>query len=166
LQKNLLENVQQILAETGLEPGLLELEITESIAMHNEEYVIAKLKCLRDIGIKIAIDDFGTGYSSLSYLKKLPINTLKIDKSFLVDVKNDTDNEEITSTIIAMAMSMKLNVIAEGVETKEQLNFLQQRNCNEGQGYLFSRPLTEDDFGKLLADQMAGKLPMSAFSKI
>ncbi|MDF2959394.1 MAG: sensor diguanylate cyclase/phosphodiesterase [Paenibacillus sp.] len=153
LQKNLIEDVQQILLETGLEPKLLELEITESMAMHNEEYVIAKLNSLRNIGIQIAIDDFGTGYSSLSYLKKLPINTLKIDKSFLFDIKNDTDNEEITSTIIAMARSMKLNVIAEGVETKEQLYFLQQRQCNEAQGYLFSRPLNAEDFGKLLASQ-------------
>ncbi|SFL58864.1 diguanylate cyclase (GGDEF) domain-containing protein [Paenibacillus sp. 1_12] len=153
LQKSLIENVKQILIDTGLEPHLLELEITESIAMHNEEYVITKLNSLSSLGIKIAIDDFGTGYSSLSYIKKLPLNTLKIDKSFLADIKNDSDDEEITSTIIAMARSMKLNVIAEGVETRAQLNFLQQRKCDEAQGYLFSKPLTEEDLGDLLDNQ-------------
>ncbi|TVY11047.1 EAL domain-containing protein [Paenibacillus cremeus] len=153
LQKNFIENVQLILKETGLDPTLLELEITESIAMHNEEYVIAKLNALRSLGIRIAIDDFGTGYSSLSYIKKLPINTLKIDKSFLFDIKNDSDNEEITSTIIAMAQSMKLQVIAEGVETKEQLKFLQQRKCDEAQGYLFSKPLAAEALEQLFAHQ-------------
>ncbi|NHN34341.1 EAL domain-containing protein [Paenibacillus agricola] len=126
--------------------------LTESIAMHNEGYVITKLKALRSIGIQIAIDDFGTGYSSLSYIKKLPINTLKIDKLFLSEIKTASDDEEITSTIIAMAQSMKLKVIAEGVETKEQLRFLQKRNCNEAQGYLFSKPVPEKEMKSLLID--------------
>ena len=165
VQKNLVENIQQILTETGLDPELLELEITESIAMQQEEYVVSKLNALRGIGIKIAIDDFGTGYSSLSYIKKLPINTLKIDKSFLSDIKNESDEEEITSTIIALAKNLKLNVIAEGVETKEQLQFLQQRRCDEAQGYLFSKPLSDQDFEALLMKQKdtVGGLPRSVF---
>ncbi|MEC1521889.1 EAL domain-containing protein [Neobacillus niacini] len=134
-QKNLVERVTTIIKKTGLDPQYLELEITESIAMYNEEYVISKLNALKDIGIKIAIDDFGTGYSSLSYLKKFPIDTLKIDKSFMRD-----SDLEICSTIIAMARNMKLNVIAEGVETKEQVEFLKDQKCNEAQGYFFSKP--------------------------
>ncbi|MFC3884516.1 EAL domain-containing protein [Bacillus songklensis] len=149
-QKNLIENVTQIIEQTGLDPKYLELEITESIAMHNEEYVITKLNALKDIGINIAMDDFGTGYSSLSYLKKFPIDTLKIDRSFISDIKGmDSESAEICSTIIAMARNMKLKVIAEGVETTEQLNFLIRRRCNEAQGYLFSKPLTADEFHEL-----------------
>jgi diguanylate cyclase len=134
-QKNLVERVKAIIKQTGIDPQYLELEITESIAMYNEEYVISKLNALKDIGIKIAIDDFGTGYSSMSYLKKFPIDTLKIDKSFMRD-----SDLEICSTIIAMARNMKLNVIAEGVETKEQVEFLKDQKCNEAQGYFFSKP--------------------------
>jgi diguanylate cyclase len=150
LRNNFIENVERLLKETGMDPTRLELELTESIAMHNEDYVISKLKALRSIGIQIAIDDFGTGYSSLSYIKKLPINTLKIDKFFLSEIKSDSDDEEITSTIIAMAQSMKLKVIAEGVETKEQFHYLQKQNCNEAQGYLFSKPVTEKEMSSLL----------------
>ncbi|MGM0883326.1 MAG: EAL domain-containing protein [Bacillota bacterium] len=144
-QMNLVENVTEILSETGLDPQYLELEITESIAMHNEEYVIAKLNALKTLGIRIAMDDFGTGYSSLGYLNKLPIDTLKIDKSFLGDIKEGL-NSEICATIIAMARNMNLNVIAEGVETKEQLDFLFQHKCKEAQGYLFSKPVSADEF--------------------
>ncbi len=146
-QKNLVENVTQILKETGLDPKYLELEITESIAMHNEEYVITKLNELKSIGINIAMDDFGTGYSSLNYLKEFPIDTLKIDRSFISDIKGkESESAEICSTIIAMARNMKLKVIAEGVETAEQLDFLMKRNCDEAQGYLFSKPLTSEEF--------------------
>jgi predicted signal transduction protein with EAL and GGDEF domain len=138
-QKNLVERVKAIIEKTGIDPQYLELEITESIAMYNEEYVITKLNALKDIGIKIAIDDFGTGYSSMSYLKKFPIDTLKIDKSFMRD-----SDLEICSTIIMMARNMKLNVIAEGVETREQVEFLIDHKCNEAQGYFFSKPQSKE----------------------
>lgn len=148
-QVNLVELVTNILKETGLEPQYLELEITESIAMYNEDHVISKLQALKNAGIKIAIDDFGTGYSSLSYLKKFPIDNLKIDKSFVRDISHDSDDAMIISTIIAMARQLKVNVIAEGVETVAQLDFLREQNCNEVQGYLFSKPLSVEQFTEL-----------------
>lgn len=148
-QANLLELITEILQETGLEPQYLELEITESIAMYNEDHVISKLQALKNTGMKIAIDDFGTGYSSLSYLKKFPIDNLKIDKSFVSDISHDSDDAMIISTIIAMARQLKVNVIAEGVETEEQLEFLRVKNCHEVQGYLFSKPLSVEQFNML-----------------
>ncbi len=148
-QANLLELVTEILQETGLEPQYLELEITESIAMFNEDHVISKLQALKNTGIKIAIDDFGTGYSSLSYLKKFPIDNLKIDKSFVRDISHNSDDAMIISTIIAMARQLKVNVIAEGVETEEQLEFLREQNCHKVQGYLFSKPLSVEQFNML-----------------
>jgi diguanylate cyclase (GGDEF)-like protein len=149
-QKNLVEKISSILKTSELEPELLELEITESIAMYNEEYVINKLLSLKKIGIKIAIDDFGTGYSSLNYLNKFPIDTLKIDRSFVNQIKNTTDNQEIITTIIVMARNLKLKVIAEGVETVEQLRFLEEQQCNEVQGFYFSKPLTVEGIQALL----------------
>lgn len=149
-QKNLVEKISSILQTSELEPELLELEITESIAMYNEEYVINKLLSLKKIGIKIAIDDFGTGYSSLNYLNKFPIDTLKIDRSFVNQIKNTTDNQEIITTIIVMARNLKLKVIAEGVETVEQLRFLEEQQCNEVQGFYFSKPLTVEGIQDLL----------------
>ncbi|WP_282939827.1 EAL domain-containing protein [Paenibacillus sp. RC67] len=160
-QQNLVDYVRQVLEETGLEPTQLEMEITESIAMYNEDYVIGKLNSLKQLGIQIAIDDFGTGYSSLNYLNKFPIDTLKIDKSFISQVKNSSDNMEIIMTILAMARNLKLKVIAEGVETIEQLRFLQNNKCNEAQGYYFSKPLSVDDFEQLfeqIARAAAGKI--------
>lgn len=143
-QDNLIPMIAQILEESGLSPALLELEITESIALHNEKQVIDKLLQLRKLGVKIAIDDFGTGYSSLSYLKKFPINTLKIDKVFIRDIMADSDDEALIAAIIAMANKLKFNVIAEGVETETQLTFLSSLKCDEAQGYLFGKPLPPD----------------------
>ncbi|GAA4841502.1 hypothetical protein GCM10023310_19190 [Paenibacillus vulneris] len=160
-QQNLVDYVRQVLKETSLDPRLLELEITESIAMYNEDYVIGKLNSLKLLGIQIAIDDFGTGYSSLNYLNKFPIDTLKIDKSFISQVKDTTDNREIIMTILAMARNLNLKVIAEGVETIEQLHFLQNNKCNEAQGYFFSKPLSVEDFEELfeqIARSAAGKV--------
>ncbi|OES46320.1 bifunctional diguanylate cyclase/phosphodiesterase [Domibacillus iocasae] len=145
-QANLIETVSEVLKETGLEPQYVELEITESIAMFNEEYVIAKLNEVKALGVKVAIDDFGTGYSSLSYLKNFPFNTLKIDKSFVQDIEVKSGDIKIINTIIAMAHNLKVNVIAEGVETEEQLQFLKRQKCNEIQGYLFSKPLSVEQF--------------------
>lgn len=136
-QQILVKVIEKILQEVDLEPQFLEIEITESIAMYNADYVISKLKKLKQLGVKISIDDFGTGYSSLSYLKQFTIDTLKIDRSFI----NDLDNSGIISTIIAMAKYLNLNVIAEGVETVEQIHFLKKKLCDEVQGYYFSKPL-------------------------
>ena len=151
-QHNLPAVVDGILKETRLPAQYLELEITESITMHDVNQAIATMHDLKQLGIHISIDDFGTGYSSLNYLRMFPIQTLKIDKSFVHDISDDPDEAAIASSIIAMAHSLKLNVIAEGVETEEQLEFLRERNCDEMQGYLFSGPVQASDFEKLLKD--------------
>lgn len=149
-QKNLTEKIQEILAETGLEAQWLEIEVTETVVMQNPDFAVAILKQLTDLGIHIAIDDFGTGYSSLAHLKRFSVNTLKIDKSFMRDIEiNDTD-AAIATAIIAMGNSLKLQVIAEGVETQGQLEFLKKQSCQEMQGYLFSRPLPADEVAALL----------------
>ena len=140
-QDNLVETVANALKDTGLEARYLELEITESIAMHNEDYVISTLSKLKDLGINISIDDFGTGYSSFNYLRKFPINSLKIDKTFIDDIMIDQDAKAITSSIITMGHSLGLKIIAEGVEVEEQLNFLMEYNCDVIQGYIFSPPI-------------------------
>jgi len=150
--------VIQILAETGLDPHCLELELTESALMGDSSDTVCKLLRLKEMGIGISVDDFGTGYSSLSYLKHLPIDTIKVDRSFVRDIVNDPDDAAIVDAIVAMAHSLKLNVIAEGVETVEQLEFLRQRKCQQAQGYYFARPLEPQQFeafisqGRLLGD--------------
>ncbi len=149
-QYNFSERVSQILFETELDPQLLELELTESVSMHNMESTIYILKELNSIGVKLAIDDFGTGYSSLSYLKHLPFHKLKIDKSFINDINHNNDDHVIAKTIIDMAHNLGLKVIAEGVETKEQLEILKKLDCDEVQGYLISKPVREEDFLSLL----------------
>ncbi|MEW6118409.1 MAG: EAL domain-containing protein [Nitrospirota bacterium] len=147
---NLADIVSRVLRETGLSPELLELEITESVAMKNMELTVANLTKLTGMGVKVSIDDFGTGYSSLSYLKKLPIQKLKIDKTFITGLGEDPDDNAIVSAIIALAHNLKLNVAAEGVETEDQLSFLQSYGCDVLQGYLFSEPLPVKRFGKLI----------------
>jgi EAL domain-containing protein (putative c-di-GMP-specific phosphodiesterase class I) len=137
-----------------LPPDLLELELTEGVIMENAEVTINTLHKLKNMGIRLSIDDFGTGYSSLSYLKRFPIDTLKIDKSFINDITTDADDYAIASTIIAMAHNLRLKVIAEGVETKEQLDMLRSKDCNEVQGYYFSHPLPEDELKQLLKLKM------------
>jgi diguanylate cyclase (GGDEF)-like protein len=138
---NFFETVRDIIDETGIDPSLLELEVTESTIMQDMGSTIKTLRALKDLGIAISIDDFGTGYSSLSNLKRFPIDTLKIDKSFIVNIANNVDDKAIVSAIISMAKSLGLNIIAEGVETEAQLSFLSEQGCNEIQGYLFSKPL-------------------------
>ncbi|MDO9386980.1 MAG: PAS domain S-box protein [Thiobacillus sp.] len=149
-QPDLVERVAAILGETGLDPACLELELTESLVMQNVEETISTLGKLKAMGIKLSIDDFGTGYSSLSYLKRFPIDTLKIDQSFVRDITTDPDDAAIAKSIISMAHDMQLRVIAEGVETEAQKSFLQQRHCDEMQGYLFSRPVPAAEFETLL----------------
>lgn len=152
VQKELAASILAILERVGLAPEYLELEITEDLLLEHNQTNIITLTKLRNQGIHISIDDFGTGYSSLSYLKRLPIDTLKIDQSFLRDIENDPDNKAITSAIIAMAGSLHLNVLAEGVETQEQLAFLRAQGCNEIQGFSFSQPLTAEEFERMLVD--------------
>jgi EAL domain-containing protein (putative c-di-GMP-specific phosphodiesterase class I) len=124
----------------------LELEITESLIMEDIKHNIASLQAIRDMGVSIAIDDFGTGFSSLSYLSKLPVNTLKIDRSFVTDMTGGPEGLALVSTIINLAHSLKLKVVAEGVETEEQSRLLRLLNCDEMQGYLFSKPVPIEDF--------------------
>ncbi len=138
-QRNLIDMVAQALEDTGLAPHYLQLEITEGVAMQDMDLTIATLQGLREMGIQIAIDDFGTGYSSLAYLKRLPIDAVKIDRSFVRDLTIDANDAAIVTAVIAMAHGLKLKVIAEGVETKEQLAFLSEQQCDEVQGYLFSK---------------------------
>jgi EAL domain-containing protein (putative c-di-GMP-specific phosphodiesterase class I) len=149
-QKDLKLTITEILAETGMDPSFLELEITESAIMHNEEESAISLRELSALGIKLSIDDFGTGYSSLSRLKRFKLDALKIDKSFVLDLDADPENTAITKAIIAMARSLEMKVIAEGVETEQQLKFLRNQGCDEVQGYLFSRPLPAHEFAPML----------------
>jgi EAL domain-containing protein (putative c-di-GMP-specific phosphodiesterase class I) len=149
-QHNLSQTITHILAQTGLAPHLLELEITESTLIQDTQASIATLNALTQLGIRISIDDFGTGYSSLSYLKSFPINAIKIDQSFVRDIHTDPDDAAIVSAIIAMAKSLGMETIAEGVETSEQLAFLQLRECDTMQGYLFSKPVSASALKQLL----------------
>lgn len=149
-QSHFVQVVIDSLKESGLEPRYLELEITESIAMYHVDEVIEKLRELRELGVHISIDDFGTGYSSLAYLKKFPITKLKIAQQFMRDVTVDPDDAAIVQAIMGMAHSLNLNVIAEGVETEEQLKFLLEVRCKEIQGYIYSKPVPALEFTKLL----------------
>jgi len=139
------------LKETGLAPHYLELELTESILMHDAESSVSVLQSLKAMGVQLAIDDFGTGYSSLSYLKRFPIDTLKIDQSFVRDIVTDVDDATIVAAVIGMGKHLKQRVVAEGVETHAQLEFLRTRKCDEGQGFHFSPPVSAEDFARLLA---------------
>jgi diguanylate cyclase (GGDEF)-like protein/PAS domain S-box-containing protein len=148
--EHFLEGAFEILKETGLKPGCLELELTESVLMKHAEAAGSVLKTLRAIGVHVAIDDFGTGYSSLSYLRKFPIDALKIDQSFVHQITSYPSETSIVTAIISMGRSLGLRVIAEGVETQEELAFLQAHDCEEAQGYYFSRPVPPHQFAKLL----------------
>ncbi len=147
----LVESVAEILLQTGFEPQYLELELTEGILMENVESTIGTLNALSAMGIKFAIDDFGTGYSSLGYLKRFPLSILKIDQSFVQGIATSREDQAIVSAIIALAHRLNLKVIAEGVETEEQRNFLDEHGCDYAQGYLFSRPLPVAKFARLLS---------------
>jgi diguanylate cyclase (GGDEF)-like protein/PAS domain S-box-containing protein len=147
---DLVGNIERALEETGMRPDLMELEITEGMMMQDVDQALEKLLAIRRLGVRLAIDDFGTGYSSLSQLKRLPIDTLKVDRSFVRDLPTDAGDVGITEAIIAMGRTLGVSVVAEGVETVEQQAFLSERHCHEMQGFLFSRPVPPEDFAELL----------------
>lgn len=147
---NLLSMVRQALDESGLDPDLLELEITESAVMHDPEEVISSLHELSEHGMKLAIDDFGTGYSSLAYLKRFPVNTLKIDRAFITDISNDNDDVAIVEAVLGLGKHFNMKVVAEGVEDEEQLNFLKSQGCDIAQGYFISKPLSSEQYSHWL----------------
>jgi diguanylate cyclase (GGDEF)-like protein/PAS domain S-box-containing protein len=148
--QDFLASVLRILAETGLDPRYLELELTETVLMQHAESTVATLQALKDRGVQIAVDDFGTGYSSLSYLRQFPIEVLKIDQSFVQEITADPDGAPIVTAVINLGRGLKHRVIAEGVETAEQLAFLQAQRCAEGQGYFFSPPVSAAQFSALI----------------
>ena len=154
-QGSLVSLVRQVLDETGLPARLLELELTESLLLENVESVISTFQQLRSLGILLAIDDFGTGYSSLSYLKRFPVHYVKIDQTFIRDISTNSEDAAITRAIIAMAHGLELKVVAEGVETQAQMDFLKAQHCDELQGYLISEPVPAAAFSQLLREQKA-----------
>jgi diguanylate cyclase (GGDEF)-like protein/PAS domain S-box-containing protein len=155
-----LENLRAILKDTDVDPCYLELELTETVLMQHVESTASVLGALKSIGIRLAVDDFGTGYSSLSYLKRLPIDSLKIDQSFVQAITSGTDDAPIVRAVITMAKSLKQRVVGEGVETEQQIAFLQAYGCDEGQGYYFSRPTTAPQFATLLQTGAASFHPL------
>jgi diguanylate cyclase (GGDEF)-like protein/PAS domain S-box-containing protein len=156
---NFLEGVFAVLKDTGLDGRSLDLELTESVLMNHAESTASILRALREAGIRVTIDDFGTGYSSLSYLRRFPIDAIKIDQSFVSQIAGAGDDEAIVTAVIGMARSLKLRVIAEGVETQEELVFLRTHRCDEAQGYYFSRPVVPEEFAKLLETEKSHPHP-------
>jgi EAL domain-containing protein (putative c-di-GMP-specific phosphodiesterase class I) len=146
--------VRNALETTGLEGKYLGLELTESMLMENPDEIVRTLKTIKDMGVKISIDDFGTGYSSFSNLRRFPLDELKIDRSFLINIPNNTDDAAIVGAIIAMAHGLGMGVVAEGIEKEEQLDFLRDRDCDEYQGFLSSKPVLASEFLALVAKNM------------
>lgn len=149
-QPGLVEEIAAVLRETRLDPGALRLEITETVVMHDAPVTLAKLEALKALGVQLAIDDFGTGYSSLGYLKRFPVDTLKIDRSFVKGIGRDVEDSAIVRAVITVAKSLNLSVTAEGIETAEQLEQLRALGCDHGQGYFFAKPMTSDRVPALL----------------
>ncbi|WP_456025368.1 EAL domain-containing response regulator [Pseudomonas capeferrum] len=154
IEGDLIADIERTLRQTGVAPHWLEVELTEGSLMENTQHTIASLQRLRTMGVKISIDDFGTGYSSLAYLRRFPIDTLKIDIAFIREVTTNPQDAAITRTIIELAHSLSLQVVAEGVETQDQLAFLKAAGCDQIQGYLFSRPLPAATLERLLLERM------------
>ena len=145
-QKDFLDRLVEILGESRLDPTCLELELTETSIMENTDSALKVLSQLRKLGVRVAIDDFGTGYSSLGYLKRLPIDTVKLDRSFVKGATTDPDDAALVMAIVTLAHNLKLRVIAEGVETEEQVGFLRLLRCDEAQGFLFGKPMPPEVF--------------------
>ena len=158
-ERNLVATIAAAIAQTGVPPGAVELELTESVIMRDAPETVRRLRELTALGLRLSIDDFGTGYSSLGYLKAFPISALKIDRSFVRDVERDPNSAALAQAIIALATSLKLKVVAEGVETPGQLELLRGFGCHELQGYIFSRPLKPDDLLRLLEEGRRLPLP-------
>jgi diguanylate cyclase len=154
-QQGFCELIRSVLHETGLDPKYLELELTEGLLMTNVDVVFTVIQELRELGVKLTIDDFGTGYSSLNYLRQFKVNRLKIDRSFVREVPRNADDAAITTAIINMAKALNLDVLAEGVENVEQLDFLRAQNCFEIQGFYFSKPMAVDQIAKKLQGRLA-----------
>jgi EAL domain-containing protein (putative c-di-GMP-specific phosphodiesterase class I) len=151
-QADFVQSIATVLEQTALAPQYLEIEVTESLFMTEVDHAIGILRDLKALGVKLSIDDFGTGYSSLSYLKRFPIDVLKIDQSFVRDLTDHRDDAAIVVSIISLAHSLRLTVIAEGVETKEQGAYLQQHGCDQMQGYFFSRPVPAEELKQMLRE--------------
>jgi EAL domain-containing protein (putative c-di-GMP-specific phosphodiesterase class I) len=149
-------DVADAIQDAGIKANLLELEITESVLLQDVEKTLVELKALKKSGVSLSIDDFGTGYSSLSYLKRFPIDTIKIDRSFVKDLHNDADDAAICAAILAMSTQLGLRVVAEGVETREQLEFLRRHGCHHIQGFLFGKPKSSAEFFEFLASLSGG----------
>jgi EAL domain-containing protein (putative c-di-GMP-specific phosphodiesterase class I) len=158
-RKDFLEHTLTILKKQQVSPHFIELEITEGAVMDNVVQAIKTMQSLHDAGFQLAMDDFGTGYSSLSYLKRFPIQKVKIDRSFISDLENDEDSKSITRAIIQMSHSLGLKVLAEGVETKDQLKYLQDESCDYVQGYYTGRPMPASDFINIYSLQADKSLP-------
>nr|MBA2689187.1 EAL domain-containing protein [Burkholderiales bacterium] len=157
--ENLLLDLASVLEETAMRPELLELEITESMVMVNIDRAAKQLTAIKKMGVRLAIDDFGTGYSSLAQIKRFPIDTIKVDRSFIRELPQDAEDKAITEAIIAMGKSLSLTVVAEGVETEEQQSFLRDHACDEMQGYYFSKPVPPEQFAELLGTHVAVQSP-------
>jgi EAL domain-containing protein (putative c-di-GMP-specific phosphodiesterase class I) len=158
-------SVASSLTDTGLDASRLELELTETSLMQDATSTAAVLRALKDLGVHLALDDFGTGYSSLSYVQRFPIDTLKIDQSFVRDLATDAGAANIVTAVISMGNSLHMRVVAEGIETREQLEFLQIHGCPVGQGFYFSRPVPAQEFAKLLERDMAA-MPVAAAAAV
>jgi diguanylate cyclase (GGDEF)-like protein/PAS domain S-box-containing protein len=158
---NLISDIRAALNDSGMAPNQLELEVTESMVMHNPERAIAVLAKIKSMGVRLAIDDFGTGYSSLAQIKRFPVDTLKVDRSFIRNLPQDAEDKAITEAIIAMGKTLSLTVVAEGVETVEQMNFLKDHSCDEMQGFYFSKPIMPEQFADLLREHVSSPLSES-----
>ncbi len=157
-QPDLADQVATILAETGLDRPCLELEITESVLMDESDAGVRSLRALRALGVRLVLDDFGTGYSSLSYLKHLPLDTIKIDRSFVAELTDDDANLPIVQAVIALAHGLGIDVVGEGIETENQLVRLRALGCDRGQGFYFARPLTPDAATAFLGSGLPGSV--------
>jgi EAL domain-containing protein (putative c-di-GMP-specific phosphodiesterase class I) len=165
-QANLVSQVARVLSETGLAPETLRLELTESVTMRDEERTTRILSELRNLGVRLCIDDFGTGYSSLSYLRRFALDILKIDRSFVTDMLNNSESHEIVKTILSLGKNLRMKVVAEGVETLEQMTLLRSLGCEFAQGYLFSRPLDSAGVERTLVESQANSYTLPQESVI